>query len=154
MALEIERKFLVSNDSWKAEAGEPVRLCQKYVPLSEKVSGVIRLRIAGDRGFLTMKTPQKGISRGEFEYEIPVEDAESLMQQFCPSGGVGKLRYIVNYAGFRWEIDEFLGRHTGLVLAEIELPSEDAEFPLPPWIGTEVSGDFHYSNSYLSEHDL
>ena len=101
-----------------------------------------------------MKTPQKGVVRGEFEYEIPLADVEFLMKQFCPSGGVEKLRYIVNYAGFRWEVDEFLGRHAGLVLAEIELPFEETEFPLPPWIGTEVSGDFHYSNSYLSEHDL
>ena len=154
MPLEIERKFLVTNQDWKRMTSKPVRLCQKYVPLGADLKGVIRLRIAGEKAFITLKTPQSGFVRGEYEYEIPVPDAEALMTQFCPSGGVEKLRYLVEFEGKRWEIDEFLGRHSGLVIAEIELESPDESFSSPPWLGKEVSGDFHYSNSYLSEHSI
>ena len=150
MPLEIERKFLVLNSDWKKNASDPVRLCQKYVPLGAELKGVIRIRIAGEKAFLTLKTPQSGCVRGEYEYEIPLTDADELMKEFCPSGGVEKFRYIVEYEGKRWEIDEFLGNHAGLVIAEIELTSADETFAFPPWIGKEVSGDFHYSNSYLA----
>lgn len=152
MPLEIERKFLVLNSEWKKTASAPVRMCQKYVPLGAGLKGVIRIRIAGEHAFLTLKTPQSGCVRGEYEYGIPLSDAENLMKEFCPSGGVEKLRYLVEYEGKRWEVDEFIGVHAGLVIAEIELSSADEFFALPPWLGKEVSGDFHYSNSYLAEH--
>ena len=152
MSLEIERKYLAANEDWKAFASNPVRLCQKYIPLGDGIKGVVRIRIAGDHAFLTLKTPQSGFVRGEYEYEIPVKDAEELMVQFCPGGSVDKLRYRVEYKGKVWEIDEFTGYYSGLVLAEIELNSADESFEVPPWIGREVSGDFHYSNSYLARH--
>ena len=152
MAQEIERKYLVADQSWKEFASSPVRLCQKYIPLGEGVKGVIRIRIAGEKAFLTLKTPQSGCVRGEYEYEIPLKDAEELMGQFCPGRAVDKLRYFVEYEGKTWEIDEFLGCYSGLVLAEIELQSADESFAEPLWLGKEVSGDFHYSNSYLAEH--
>lgn len=152
MPLEIERKYLVAGTEWKSVASEPVRLCQKYIPLAPEQKGVVRIRIAGEKAFLTLKTPQNGISRGEFEYEIPLKDAEELMQTFCPGHAVDKLRYIVEYEGKKWEVDEFLGSHSGLILAEIELEDAEETFAVPPWVGKEVSGDFHYSNSYLAEH--
>ena len=151
MPLEIERKFLVADMSWKTNAQPPVRMCQKYVSLADGVPGVIRFRIAGEKAWITLKTPQKNFVRGEFEYEIPVEDAEALMKNFCPGGSVEKLRYSVVYQGKEWVIDEFLGCYSGLYLAEIELNSASEEFSLPPWIGEEVSGNFRYSNSYLAE---
>lgn len=152
MPLEIERKYLVSGSGWKEHASAPVRLCQKYVPLGAELKGVIRIRIAGETAFLTLKTPQKDCVRGEYEYEIPVKEAEELMSQFCPGGAVDKLRYRVEHKGKIWEVDEFLGCYSGLILAEIELERADESFSVPEWIGTEVSGDFHYSNSYLAEH--
>ena len=151
MPLEIERKFLVNGDGWKRNASEPVRICQKYIPLGAGVKEVIRLRIAGDSAFLTLKTKQTGCVRGEYEYGIPVKDAEELMKVFCPGGAVEKLRYRVLHDGFLWVVDEFLGGYGGLVLAEIELKSADETFAFPPWIGREVTGDFHYSNSWLAE---
>lgn len=152
MGLEIERKYLVASDGWRESASAPIRMCQKYVPLAESLKGVVRVRIAGEKAFLTLKTPQKNCVRGEYEYEIPVKDAEELMQHFCPGGAVEKLRYLVDYEGHRWEVDEFQGCYSGLVIAEIELNDASETFSLPPWIGKEVSSDFHYSNSYLAEH--
>lgn len=151
MPLEIERKFLVKDDSWRSSASEPVRICQKYITLNPGLKGVIRLRIAGDSAFLTLKTPQSGFTRGEYEYEIPVSEAEELMRGFCPGGAVEKLRYRIDFQGHLWEIDEFFGGCAGLVLAEIELSFPDEQFPLPPWVGEEVTGDFRYSNSSLAE---
>ena len=152
MPLEIERKYLVKDSSWKNQGAEPVRLCQKYVALNPSIKGVIRLRIAGKKAFLTLKTPQKDCVRGEYEYEIPVKDAEEMMAEFCPGGAVDKLRYRIEFKGHIWEIDEFLGSYKGLVIAEIELSDINEPFDIPPWVGKDVTGDFHYSNSYLAEH--
>ncbi|MBQ7403959.1 MAG: CYTH domain-containing protein [Lentisphaeria bacterium] len=152
MPLEIEHKYLVKDSSWKNSAMSPVRMCQKYVALNPALKGVIRIRIAGEKAYLTLKTPQKDCVRGEYEYEIPLEDANDLMNEFCPGGSVDKLRYRVEYRGHIWEVDEFLGCYQGLVLAEIELKSPEESFELPAWAGEDVTGDFHYSNSYLAEH--
>ena len=153
MGVEIERKFLLKNSDWKQYAEKSIRMKQQYLPFQEK-SGTGRIRIAGDHAFLTLKTRVKGISRGEFEYEIPLEDADRIMELICQGFSVEKTRYIVPFAGKIWEIDEFAGDNAGLILAEIELNSEDEKFELPPWIGEEVTGDFHYYNSYLAEHPL
>lgn len=153
MGVEIERKFLLKNSDWKQYAEKSIRMKQQYLPFQVK-SGTGRIRIAGEHAFLTLKTRVKGISRGEFEYEIPVEDADRIMELICQGFSVEKTRYIVPFAGKNWEIDEFAGDNAGLILAEIELDSEDEKFELPPWIGEEVTGDFHYYNSYLAEHPL
>ena len=153
MGVEIERKLQLKNSDWKQYAEKSIRMKQQYLPFQEK-SGTGRIRIAGDHAFLTLKTRVKGISRGEFEYEIPVEDADRIMELICQGFSVEKTRYIVPFAGKIWEIDEFAGDNAGLILAEIELDSEDEKFELPPWIGEEVTGDFHYYNSYLAEHPL
>ena len=151
MPLEIERKYLVNGDGWRKNASAPVRIRQKYIPLGAGLKEVIRLRIAGESAFLTLKTRQTGCVRGEYEYGIPPNDAEELMKVFCPGGTVEKLRYEVPHEGFLWVVDEFRGGYQGLVMAEIELKSADESFPPPPWLGREVTGDFHYSNSYLAE---
>jgi len=152
MGKEIERKFLVRDDSWKPSVEKSTHLCQKYIPLAPGLSGVVRIRIAGDRAFLTLKGARKGIECSEFEYPVPVADAEKIMELLCPGHAVDKVRNVVMYQGKRWEIDVFSGTHAGLILAEIELESADSPFERPPWLGEEVSGDFRYSNSYLAEH--
>ena len=148
MSKEIERKFLLKDDSWRAVGGTGVRYCQAYFPLA---NGVLRVRLAGEQGYITLKSRTQGCTRDEFEYPIPAEDAEAMMKVFAPLPTVDKLRYRVDYAGHTWEIDEFLGVNKGLVIAEIELGSEAEPFVKPPWIGAEVTGDYHYYNSYLAK---
>jgi len=151
MGQEIERKYLLKNDLWRPLAERSVRMKQRYLPLCED-AGSGRVRIAGDHAFLTLKTRVKGFSRGEFEYEIPIADAEQIMDSICTGPTVEKMRYIVPFAGHVWEIDEFAGANAGLILAEIELRSETETFELPPWIGGDVTGDVRYYNSVLAEH--
>lgn len=147
MATEIERKFLLASDAWRAGAtGTEYR--QGY--LSRDPARTVRVRIAGEQGWLTIKGRNEGISRAEFEYAIPLTDAQQLLV-LCEGPLIEKRRYRVEYAGFVWEIDEFFGQNSGLVVAEIELPSADAAFELPPWLGAEVSGDARYYNSSLSK---
>ena len=148
MATEIERKFLVDTDQWKP-IGEGTRMEQAY--LSVFPSPTVRIRIAGEKAFLTIKGPSKTLIRPEFEYEVPVTDANEILN-LAVSESVEKIRYKFMYEGFLWEIDVFSGKNTGLVLAEIELESEDQIFPLPDWILDEVTGDERYYNSYLSHH--
>lgn len=111
---------------------------------------VFRVRIADDKAFLTIKGRQHGISRAEFEYQIPVADAEDMLKSLCGTRVVEKTRYYLHYEGFLWEIDVFEGRHAGLIVAEIELESEDTEFSLPSFAGEDVTQDFRYSNFSLS----
>jgi len=146
MAIEIERKFLVRNDSWRAGA-EGELYCQGYC---RGETGTVRVRIAGERAFITIKSRTEGCSRKEFEYPIPVADAEELLEIICAKPYIRKTRYKVMFAGKLWEIDVFAGDNTGLTLAEIELESEDEKFELPPWAGKEVSGDVRYFNSNLA----
>ena len=146
MGIEIERKFLVSSDAWRA-LGEPVLLRQGY--LCADPVRTVRVRIEGDAGVLTIKGKSTGASRGEWEYAIPLDEAQELLDTLCERPPVEKYRRRIDFAGFTWEVDEFLGENAGLVVAEIELPSEDAAFEKPDWIGQEVTGEKRYYNSSL-----
>lgn len=149
MGTEIERKFLLKNDSWQQSVQDSCRMCQAYAGFEGKPGYSFRIRIAGERAFLTLKSPVNGISRQEYEYAIPLTDAEELMRSFCGSGKVEKIRHHVPFGGKLWEIDEFLGENAGLTVAELELETENAVFEQPPWLGREVTGDIRYYNSRL-----
>jgi adenylate cyclase len=145
MGQEIERKFLVKGESWRAGAGMVIR--QGY--LHNEIEGTVRIRTKGERAYLTIKGSTTGITRLEFEYEIPVEEANQILDELCLKPLIEKTRYEVHLGGFKWEIDEFLGENDGLVVAEIELEDESQEFPRPDWLGMEVSEDFRYQNANL-----
>ncbi|NUM36704.1 MAG: CYTH domain-containing protein [Candidatus Brocadiae bacterium] len=148
MKKEIERKFLVKGDDWRKEA---TGLFYKQGYLVADEDKAIRIRIAGEQGYLTIKKQARGLEREEFEYNIPKEDAQSLLL-LCHDGIIEKIRYTLPAShGLIWEIDEFLGENKGLILAEIEIPDESQEFVLPSFIGKEVSFDPRYFNSYLSK---
>ena len=147
MAAEIERKFLVQGTGWRA--GTCTRLCQGY--LNRAKERTVRVRIAGNEAFLTIKSQTRGATRAEFEYGIPVTDAEQLLT-LSDGPILEKNRYVIVHEGFKWEVDEFFGDNTGLVLAEIELTSEDQPFSHPPWLGREVTHDSRYYNSNLAGH--
>ena len=149
MGVEIERKFLLAGDAWRT-LGEPQLLRQGY--LSAEPERTVRVRVEGDQGRLTVKSKSVGASRGEWEYPIPLADANELLDRVCLQPLVEKYRRRIDFAGHVWEVDEFIGANAGLVLAEIELDSEDALFALPPWIGAEVTADRRYFNSYLVAH--
>jgi adenylate cyclase len=144
MSIEIERKFLVRGTDWRQ--GVPVRLCQGY--LNRDKARTVRVRIAGNRAYLTIKGLAQGASRSEFEYEIPLQDGEALLT-LCDRPPLEKNRYTVEHAGATWEIDEFLGANAGLVVAEIELKDERQRFQRPGWLSTEVTDDPRYFNSNL-----
>ena len=146
MNIEIERKFLLLNNLWKSEA---VGVHYKQAYLNEKGDNTIRVRIEGNQAKLTIKSKATNISRMEFEYDIPKEDAEKLFL-IAKTPAVEKYRYKIEYAGNIWEVDEFLGDNEGLVIAEIELESENQTFQKPSWIGMEVSGDKRYTNANLA----
>ena len=148
MAFEIERKFLVDTTKW-APTDEGTKLIQAYLGIDP--SPTVRIRIAGDKAFLTIKGHPENISRPEFEYEVPVEDAMEMMK-LTISEPVEKTRYKTWVEGFMWEVDIFSGKNQGLVMAEIELESEDQEFSRPGWLLQEVSDDRRFYNSYLSGH--
>jgi len=145
MAIEIERKFLVTSSAWRSSA--PVYFCQGY--LNHDKHRTVRIRIAGDRGILTVKGLTIGASRSEFEYEIPLDDAQEMLK-FCDGPLVEKNRHIVQHAERTWEVDEFLGDNKGLVVAEVELASEDQTLDVPSWVGAEITNDSRYFNSNLS----
>ena len=111
----------------------------------------MRIRIMGEKGFLTMKTKREGIQRDEFEYEIPLSDAQHMLQHYCDTGIVQKVRHYIHHEGMLWEIDEFKGDNQGLIMAEVELQSIDQQIKLPNWIIKEVSGDPRYFNAMLSK---
>lgn len=145
MGVEIERKYLVNGDEWKTV--EPVYLRQGY--LNTDKSRTVRVRVAGANAFLTIKGITNNVSRPEFEYPIPVEDADALLL-LCSDSIIDKRRYMIPIGNLIWEIDEFCGDNEGLVLAEVELQSETQVVTLPDWIGEEVSGDSRYYNSSLA----
>jgi adenylate cyclase len=146
MGIEIERKFLVVADDYRAMA-KGVRYRQGY--LSTTAERVVRVRIVGEQGFLTIKGRNIGAVRPEFEYEIPVADAVIILDNLCEKPILDKIRYRVKYHGFMWEVDEFFGENAGLVVAEIELAGENQEIVKPDWVGEEVTGDPRYFNSNL-----
>jgi len=145
---EIERKFLVDQKIWNP-TGNGITIKQAYI--SNDPERTVRVRIADDKSFLTIKGKSEGISRTELEYEIPGDDAEALMKM-AKKHPVEKTRFKQKYGGFTWEVDIFHGENKGLVLAEIELENEGQEFEKPDWVDEEVSGDKRYFNVYLSQH--
>ena len=144
MAKEIERKFLVK-DSWQPQSAG-IKIAQGY--LSTVPERTVRVRIKGEKGYLTIKGKNVGVSRAEYEYEIPRQDAEEMLQ-LAEQPILVKTRYLEQQGEFTWEVDVFSGENQGLVVAEIELPAEDAEFLRPAWLGQEVSGDVRYYNANL-----
>ncbi|NET34716.1 MAG: CYTH domain-containing protein [Cyanothece sp. SIO1E1] len=149
MAIEIERKFLVKGDTWRTLAvGTLYR--QGYIGADR--GRTVRVRVAGDQGYLTIKGPSVGISRAEFEYAIPVGEAEQMLQDICRRPLIEKTRYKIAYCDLVWEVDEFMGENAGLILAEVELTDPHQAVQLPDWIGKEVSGNPRYFNSYLVKH--
>jgi adenylate cyclase len=165
MGKEIERKFLVIGQRWK-EGATAVRYRQAYLTLCQTPTKfavgppvAVRIRIAtvcqnttncGPEAFLTIKKSTLDITRDEFEYPIPIEDAEAMLNGLCEGDPIEKVRYKVTYGGMLWEIDVFEGANEGLVVAEIELSHPDQDFERPPWLGEEVSGDPRYLNTSLS----
>lgn len=142
MAKEIERKFLVRNDEWRKDVSRKVRLRDGLVAFVE--GRKVRVRFYDDRATLTVKGPRNGLSRDEFEYDIPKSDGLTLLEKHCSGEVVEKTRHHLDLGGFEWVIDEYQGLLSGVVLAEIELPSEDAEFARPHWLGREVTGMSKY----------
>jgi CYTH domain-containing protein len=149
MGIEIERKFLPAGDGWRGQ-GTPTLMRQGYL-VADPVR-TVRVRIEGERAVITIKSKTEGASRGEWEYEIPVPDAAELLDRLCEQPLVEKVRHRIDHAGHVWEVDEFLGRNACLVVAEIELSSEDEAFDKPDWIGREVTGETRYYNSSLIRH--
>ena len=148
MAQEIERKFMVKSDAYKAASFKATRITQGY--LSSVPERTVRVRIKGDKGFITIKGigNESGASRFEWEKEIPVAEVQELLK-LCEPGIIDKTRYLVMNGDYCFEIDEFYGDNEGLVMAEIELPDEKATFARPDWLGEEVTGDKRYYNSML-----
>lgn len=146
MPQEIERKFLVKNASYKT-LGKGEYIHQGF--LSTEKDRVVRVRIKGEKAWLTIKGISLGAARAEFEYEIPCADARFMLENLCEKPTIEKHRYLVPFAGFTWEVDEFHGGNDGLVVAEIELPAEDTAFDLPAWVGEEVTSDARYYNANL-----
>lgn len=149
MATEIERKFLVKDDGYKQNA-EACCYMQGY--LCTDPNRTVRIRIAGDKGFIAIKGKNNGISRAEFEYEIPMKDGKKILFELVKTGIIEKTRHVVFFKDRKWEVDEFHGENEGLVVAEIELNDENEPFEKPSWIGDEVSNDCRYYNSNLSQH--
>ena len=145
---EIERKYLVSDDSFITQAVSSQRIAQGYLTVRRVTA---RVRIYGDKGYITFKGKSKdgGLSRFEYEREIPLRCAELLLWR-C-SGTVEKIRHLVPYEGYTWEVDQFTGKNEGLVVAEVEMESTAEKPPLPEWVWREVTADYHYRNSYLAQ---
>ena len=146
MSTEIERKFLVRGDRWKT-LGEGTSLQQGY--LSSHPDRIVRVRIDDDSAMLTIKGRTVGMTRGEWEYPIPLEDAQRFLAELCEKPLIEKTRYRILDEGMLWEVDEFYGDNAGLVVAEIELESEDQAFSKPDWVGPEVTHDARYFNANL-----
>lgn len=147
MGIEIERKFLVAGEGWRVQAASQTHFSQGY--LSRDPARTVRVRIAGDAAFLTIKGATTGATRAEFEYPLPVADAQQLLA-LCDGPVVEKIRHLCPHEGMTWEVDEFLGANAGLLVAEIELESEGQPFARPAWLGAEVTGDGRYVNANLA----
>ncbi|MEA5125322.1 CYTH domain-containing protein [Xanthomonas floridensis] len=156
MPLEIERKFLVTGDGWRAAAHAVIPMAQGYINdqaalRSGAQNASVRVRVQDEGAFLNLKSREVGHTRQEFEYPIPVADARALLD-LCVGGLIDKRRHLVQYQGHVWEVDEFLGDNAGLVVAEIELASAEEAFAKPDWIGAEVTDDTRYYNLALASH--
>jgi len=144
MNQEIERKFLVKGTPWAGIEGDDIQ--QGYISKGE---ATVRVRIRKGKGYLTIKGKTVGLSRPEYEYEIELKEAREMLHLFCGNQRIEKIRYIIPYKGFKWEVDVFKGLNEGLVVAEIELEAEEQQFEKPDWVGKEVSDDSRYRNSCL-----
>jgi adenylate cyclase len=149
MAQEIERKFLVKGNAWK-EGVQGIRYRQGY--LSSQAERTVRVREAGDKAYLTIKGLSAGASRSEYEYSIPLQDAREMLDTLCEQPLIDKVRYKIPHKGHIWEVDVFAAENSGLVVAEIELQSENETFELPDWVSDEVTHDARYFNSSLSKY--
>jgi adenylate cyclase len=149
MGQEIERKFLVVGDGWR-QAARGELICQGYIPTQD--ARTVRVRRVGDRAYLTLKGPAVGLVRPEFEYPIPVADAQTILATLCQPPLIEKIRYRLPLEEVVWEIDEFSGENQGLILAEVELANPEQIVNLPAWVGAEVSYDPRYQNSNLARH--
>ena len=150
MGIEIERKFLLKNSNWRTQVFESRRIAQGYLTENSGASSV-RVRLDGESANLNIKSRELAISRQEYEYPVPVSDAQIMLETLCDQV-LEKTRYLVDYEGSIWEIDEFSGENAGLVVAEIELQSEDEVFALADWLGEEGSTDVRYYNVNLISH--
>jgi adenylate cyclase len=148
MGIEIERKFLVKSDAWRNLATGTL-YSQGYIAKTPHAN--VRVRVAGDQGFLTLKGKAQNFSRTEFEYPIPVDDAREMMELWCHPFVVEKIRYRIPIGDLVWEVDEFLGLNQGLIVAEVELVDLHQVVPLPDWVGAEVSDQTRYYNSSLAQ---
>ena len=146
MPLEIERKFLVNGEPWKEATGTFME--QGYLTQNETT---VRVRTSSDTAWLTIKGMSHGLTRPEYEYEIPLDEATEMLDLFCGLNRISKTRYIIPFAGLKWEVDVFEGKNKGLVMAEVELESEDVDVKLPEWVTEEVSHDPRFRNSSLLE---
>lgn len=150
MGIEIERKFLVVGDAWRAQAKRRVAMDQGYLS-GEGGRSSFRVRTQGDEARLNIKAAVVGHTRAEYDYGIPLDDARAILETLCV-GRLTKTRHYIEFAGHTWEVDEFLGDNQGLVVAELELDSADAAFERPSWLGLEVTDDRRYYNHHLALH--
>jgi adenylate cyclase len=149
MALEIERKFLIRSEEWREKVTSRELLRQGYLSSGSQCS--IRARVAGEQAWLNLKARRSGMTRLEFEYPIPVEDANQILNELARGPILEKYRHLIPAGDYVWEVDEFLGANAGLIVAEIELPSEGAQFERPSWLGEEVTEDERYYNFNLAQ---
>ncbi|RLW69842.1 MAG: adenylate cyclase [gamma proteobacterium symbiont of Stewartia floridana] len=150
MALEIERKFLVINDKWKESVISEAVIKQGYLATTEQAN--VRVRVDGDEANINIKGRTVGISRREYEYPIPLDEAQELLDHLVSGAAIDKVRYKVRCGEHIWDLDLFHGANQGLVMAEVELGREDEAFVMPAWAGEEVSGDTRYYNANLVKH--
>jgi adenylate cyclase len=149
MAIEIERKFRLASDAWRGEVSQRTLLRQGYLANTSRAS--VRVRLAGESAWLSVKAMTRALARAEYEVAIPVPDASDMLDRLCEGPLIEKWRHIVIHQGSAWEIDEFLGENAGLVIAELELATEDAVFARPAWLGVEVTQDERYYNFRLAQ---
>ena len=148
MTIEIERRFRVSSDAWRESVARSTRITQGYLAITEY--SVIRVRVRDTSGYVTIKSRDGGLAREEFEYSIPLNDAGSLLK-LCGQRILEKIRHEVSFAGYCWEVDEYLAPLDNLIVAEVELRSESEDPPRPPWVGEEITHDGSFSNAALAE---
>lgn len=150
MPVEIERKFLLANDDWRNQVVRSSRIRQGYMGKVEKAS--VRIRVQGAKANINIKSATLEMRRMEYEYEIPLDEAEEMLDQLCNTPQIDKTRFIIKQGKHTWEIDEFYGENEGLLVAEIELAAEDEIFDKPDWLGEEVTEDLRYYNVNLIKH--
>ena len=148
MGVEVERKFLVTGESWRADVTSATHIVQGY--LAQTGTATVRVRVKGDRAYLTIKGVSVGITRSEFEYEIPVADALAMLDELAQGPVIDKVRHLVPVGAHTWEVDVFAGDNAPLVMAEVELAEAEEDFVRPEWAGTDVSDDQRYFNVNLA----